>query len=132
MDSRDQQEYWALIEQQRGLVDALNAVRKRMAELSPPLGKHGYRLALRPDESGADPMKSDTLLDDIVVNNVTCFRAEQMDRNVWWVACYLDDDTNDRICWDVRARSKPNRIEWTTIEFPETGNYEHELGRDGN
>ena len=78
--------------------------------------KPKYRIALRPDEQGAKVDES-TLLDDIVVNDVPMFRAEQMTRSSWWVACYLNG--NDRICWNVQARGKPLRLEWTVSEWPE-------------
>lgn len=106
------------------LTEALAEVRAQMARRYPT--SREYRIALRPDDRGDDPLSYDTVLDDIVVNNVPMFRAEQMDRNRWWVACYLDSDTSDRICWSVRAASKPLRIEWTTTEFPSAATYEHE------
>lgn len=87
-----------------------------------------YRIAIRPDDADADPMHPDTLMDDIVVNNVAMFRAEQMDVGSWWVCCYLDNETHDRIAWNVEARCRPRRIDWTTIEYPEGPViYEHEV-----
>ncbi|MEJ7763859.1 MAG: hypothetical protein WKF86_00020 [Acidimicrobiales bacterium] len=44
-----------------------------------------YRIALRPLSDAADP----DLMDDVVIRDVSMFRAEQMDSNSWWVACYL-------------------------------------------
>ena len=113
-------------------MDELVAVRKRMHALDPGNDDGAaYRIALRPDEAGADPMSHDTLLDDIVVNNVAMFRAEAMDDGIWWVCCYLDNDTHDRIAWDVRAGCRPRRIEWTTTEYPDIATYEHLVGREG-
>ena len=125
MNKRDQAEYFALLDQQQRLIDALTAVRERMKALSPPGKQLDYRIALRPDVHGEDPMKFDTLLDDIVVSDVPMFRAEQMHESNWWVACYLDD-THDRICWSVTAKSRPLRIEWRTTEWPDVATYEHE------
>ena len=122
-------------------IDALTAERDRLRDLAAALeaelaalrgvegdGEH-YRIALRPDIKTDDPLSPKTLLDDIVVNDVPMFRAEQMDRNVWWVCCYLDNDTHDRIAWDVRAKSNPLRIEWTGYEYPDAATYEHERER---
>lgn len=121
-------EYMRLVSLNSQLTDELREVRARMAKFNP--GTRGsYRIAIRPDVHGGDPMSADTLLDDIVVNDVPMFRAEQMDTTVWWVCCYLDNDTHDRITWDVRARSKPLRLEWTAIEYPEVATYEHDLRR---
>ena len=86
-----------------------------------------YDIALRP-HGGGDPFHRDALMDDIVVNDVVMFRAEQMDVHSWWVACYLNNDTHDRICWHVEASARPKRINWTTTEFPEEPIvYEHDL-----
>ena len=126
MNKRDQAEYHALLAQQQGLIDALTVVRRRMQELAPFGNPDQYRIALRPDVHGEDPMKVDTLLDDIVVTGVPMFRAEQMYESNWWVACYLDDDTHDRICWSVTAKTRPLRIEWRTTEWPDVATYEHE------
>jgi len=43
-----------------------------------------YRVALRPHDGG-DP----DLMDDVVIHDVSMFRAEQMDNNSWWVCCWL-------------------------------------------
>lgn len=86
----------------------------------------GYDIALRPDVKGANPFSPDTLCDDIVVNNVEMFRAEQMDSEVWWVCCYLKG--GERLTFDVRAKNRPNRIEWTTVELPQGEfTYEHQI-----
>ena len=110
----------------QSLLRAAASIKRRMDLLQPPAApEERYRIALRPDHPDGHPMGHD-LLDDIVVNNIPLFRAEAMSDTSWWVACYLSDA--DRICWDVRARSKPLRIEWTVSEFPEEPVvYEHEL-----
>lgn len=120
-------EYAALVARKAGLIVEIEAIQERLAELR-PYGGLDARIALRPDERGADPMLVETLCDDIVVRTVPLFRAEQMTDTNWWVACYLDDITHDRICWSVTAKSKPMRIEWVTTEFPRSPVvYEHDL-----
>jgi hypothetical protein len=127
-------EYWRLMRLANTLSESLAEVRAQIraidAELRPPNGD-AYRIALRPDVDGEDPYSPDTLMDDIVVKDVKMFRAEQMDTHEWWVCCYLDDETADRICWQVSARAKPRRIEWVTTELPQPHHiYEHELNAD--
>lgn len=125
--SASDDEYMRLIHLNQTLTAALEEVRVQIAALSPvPLGG-AYDIALRPDEHGADPFGIETLMDDIVVNKPAMFRAEQMDKHNWWVCCYLDTDTHERICWSVTAHSRPNRIEWVTTELPRTAIYEHEI-----
>lgn len=126
MNDAQRAEYRELVEASQSLTKALNDVRARMLALVGESGGEPYRIALRPDEQGANPLDGKTLLDDIVVNDVPMFRAEQMTRNVWWVCCYLDNGTHDRIAWDVRAKSNPLRIEWTGYEYPDAATYEHE------
>ena len=52
------------------------------------------RIALRTVEDGGGAGKGCpsecTPLDDVVVNDVSMFRAEQMDDNDWWFCCYLN------------------------------------------
>ncbi len=121
-------ESMALATRHGQLMDELTAVRNRMAELHPMPGQD-YRIALRPDwREKTDPMRHETRLDDIVVRNVAMFRAEQMDTHSWWVCCYLDHDTMDRICWNVSANARPKRLDWVTTEYPASSLvYEHEL-----
>jgi hypothetical protein len=131
-------EYWrrmrlAKMRLANTLSESLAEVRAQIraidAELRPPVAD-AYRIALRPDVDGEDPYSPDTLMDDIVVRDVKMFRAEQMDTHEWWVCCYLDDESSDRICWWVTAKARPRRIEWVTTEFPNAGHvYEHELER---
>ena len=80
-----------------------------------------YDIALRPDDP-ADP----DLMDDIVVNNVVMFRAEQMDRDSWWVSCTLRD--GEELVFDVRAKAKPTRIEWRVQDRPFGSHFIYEDG----
>jgi hypothetical protein len=73
-------------------------------------GPTDYDIALRPHVDG------DPRMDDIVVQNVSCFRAEDMTGKAWWVACYLPDG-QEVVFW-VTARKKPLRIEWVVTERP--------------
>jgi hypothetical protein len=43
-------------------------------------------------------------LDDVVVNDVTCFRLEYMDDNSVWLKCYRDGK-DDVVIW-LRSRGK--------------------------
>lgn len=84
-----------------------------------------YDIALRPDDP-AEPRR----MDDIVVRNVAMFRAEQMDKNWWWVSCiFADEDGNlkDELVFDVYARSKPTRIDWMLRDRPQ-GEFIYEDG----
>ncbi len=126
MNDAERAEYDALLKASTQLSTALGLVRERMSALLPMTSPHEYRIALRPDEHGADPLSIETLLDDIVVNNVPMFRAEQMSLKNWWVACYLDGNADQQITWSVTARSKPLRLEWVTTDFPDVV-YEHEV-----
>lgn len=117
-----------LVRLRRQLTGALAEVHRQLRVLSGPEPDDDYRIALRPDVHGADPMNHRTLLDDIVVMRPYMFRAEQMDTSSWWVACYLDNESGDRICWDLRAHARPKHLSWTTSEFPESDVvYEHNL-----
>lgn len=69
-------------------------------------------MELRPDDAGD--------LDDIVIEDVTMFRAERMDKNAWWVCCYFDNGPkHDRITFWFRA-SKKNGLMMTLTEEPES------------
>lgn len=127
----EQDEYMALVRRHGALMDELTVVRRAMAKVS-PLPKDEYRIALRPDVDGEDPLNPRTLMDDIVVRDVAMFRAEQMDVHSWWVCCYLNNDSQDRICWAVEASARPKRINWWTTEYPEEPVvYEHEVEARG-
>lgn len=121
----------ALLTIRRKLTAALVEVDKQLVDAGlrrPPRAPgDDYRIALRPDDRDADPMDPRTLLDDIVVMRPAMFRAEQMDPSTWWVACYLDENTDDRICWTVTAHARPKHIEWTGYEYPDAAIYEHDL-----
>lgn len=68
-----------------------------------------YRIALRPfrdlrERDGEKHSPDD--LDDIVVQDVSMFRAEMMDKGVLWMCCYLPGctDPQERITFWVRAK----------------------------
>lgn len=87
----------------------------------------GYRLALRPmgdDVDGRDPDE----MDDVVVNDVSCFRAEIMDDRNLWMCCYLDGTgvEQDRVTFNVRAHR--SRLIFTLTETP-TGRVTYEEPR---
>ena len=120
-----------LLSARRKLVASLDEIDRQLVNLGlrrPPAAPGtDYRIALRPDDRNADPMDPATLLDDIVVMRPAMFRAEQMDPSTWWVACYLDENTDDRICWTVTAHARPKHLAWTGYEYPEAAIYEHDL-----
>lgn len=68
-------------------------------------------MALRPEHDNPD------LMDDIVVEDVTCFRAEAMSESNFWVCCYLKN--GERVTWHVTAHCRPRRIEWALGEVPD-------------
>ena len=123
------EEFLQLVRQADELEGELADLREKIRQTRPKVPDSRYDIALRPDVAEDDPMRYDTLLDDIVVRNVHLFRAEAMDDGEWWVCCYLDPAGDDRICWSVTAKCRPRRIEWNTTEFPMTTDvlYEHEL-----
>jgi len=53
------------------------------------------RSIIRPDERG-EP-------DDIVLDDVTCFRMERMDAGLWWIAAYRGDK---RLSLFLRGRGR--------------------------
>jgi hypothetical protein len=70
-----------------------------------------YRIALR-DHNGR--------LDDVVVNDVSMFRAEMMDDTTLWMACYLPG-TTERVSFWVRAtrrKGQKMRLEFHVTEWP--------------
>jgi hypothetical protein len=91
-----------------------------------------YRIALRPYESnggrgGQSPADWDhdgggpvsPPLDDIVVNDVSMFRMEDMGDH-FWMCCYLGGTNHDRICFSVRrGRKGEPKIVVEAYEFPE-------------
>ncbi len=62
-------------------------------------GRLPYRIALRPDDPEADNSEPGVRMDDIVVTDVTMFRAEDLGDS-WWFCCYLNDD-GDRIAFGM-------------------------------
>lgn len=68
-------------------------------------------IALRPDHEFPDE------LDDIVVENVKVFRAEAMDHNIWWMACYFAN--GEELVFHVTRAAKPSRIVVTASSIPE-------------
>lgn len=51
-------------------------------------------------------------LDDVVVRDVSMFRAERMNADTWWVCCYLDG--NERITWNVTVVD--GRLQFDLVE----------------
>ena len=67
-------------------------------------------MALRPLADNPD------LMDDIVVKDVTMFRAEAMDDGNWWICCYLSND--ERVAFSMTAHCRPRRLECVVTEKP--------------
>lgn len=70
-----------------------------------------YRIALRLDGDG--------MLDDVVVGDVSLFRAEMMDEQTLWMCCYLPGTgvEHDRIAFWVSIDR--GRLRFETQEAPE-------------
>ena len=79
----------------------------------------GFRLALRSPVDG--------FLDDVVVNDVSMFRAEMLSETHLWLACYLPGTgvEGDRVAFDVSVRE--GRLHFEVVEGP-TGVVQHEGG----
>ena len=69
------------------------------------------RIALRRDD--------DDLLDDVVVRQVSMFRAEMLDSDHLWLCCYLPGTgvPSDRVDFDVTVRD--GKIAFELVEMPE-------------
>lgn len=67
-------------------------------------------MALRPRHDDPD------LMDDIVVKDVTMFRAEAMDDDVWWMACHFAN--GEQVTFHVTAQARPKRIEFSVTDTP--------------
>jgi len=93
-------------------VEANNAVTAAEARLRAARGE-GYRIALRPYGDGSD----DRLMDDVVVNYVSMFRAEQMDANLWWVCCYLAG-SEESITFHFNWNRKTKNLEMHASDIP--------------
>lgn len=81
----------------------------------PRTGTKGYRLALRSVEEWNDRDR----MDDVVVNDVSMFRMEQMSANDWWICCYLDDAGNERVTWHARYDKKLRELVIHVTEYPD-------------
>lgn len=81
-----------------------------------------YGIALRPYGDGRN-YKGTPLLDDIVVRDVSMFRAEDMGNGRWWVCCYLKDGESI-VFW---LTGKKKSIDWVVTEFPR-GDFTYEKG----
>lgn len=55
------------------------------------------------------------LLDDVVVEDVTTFRAEQLDDGLLWLCCYLRN--GERVTFHARA-ARRGRLELSVGELP--------------
>jgi hypothetical protein len=89
--------------------------------LEPP-SERAYDIALRPERHQDDP----DVMDDIVVDNVTTFRAEAIDERTWWLCCYLGDpaDTDRVAFW---AQVIDGELAVRVAERPE-GDYRYQSG----
>ena len=67
-------------------------------------------MALRPE--GDDP----DVMDDIVVKDVSMFRAEAMSEKDWWLCCYFAN--GERVTFNMEARCRPRRLSCTVGERP--------------
>jgi hypothetical protein len=77
------------------------------------IGRPEYRIALRPDDHGE--------LDDVVVNDVSMFRAEMMDGRSLWMCCYLEG--HERVNFWVRVKGR-GVLEFHVTEQPDDVTYE--------
>ena len=69
----------------------------------------------------------DGLMDDVVVETPSMFRAEQMSDRHLWMACYFPND--ERICFSVYA-GKGRRLEFDVTEWPECGWFDIDSGEE--
>lgn len=76
-------------------------------------GDEDYRIALRPDSDGD--------LDDVVIKDVSMFRAEDMGET-WWLCCYLDA-SDDRIAFSFDKATSALDV----TEYP-MGSHTYEKG----
>lgn len=79
--------------------------------------KKDARIALRPDETGA--------LDDVVVRDVSMFRAEMMDTKTLWMCCYFPDSDQRLTFW---VRSQRGRLVFGVTEKPNVEGFTFEAG----
>jgi hypothetical protein len=78
-----------------------------------------YRIALRNDDHGE--------LDDVVVKDVSMFRAEMMDGKSLWMACYFPDSDESVVFW---VRAKKGKLLFYVTEEPTPS--EHFVYEDGD
>lgn len=79
------------------------------ATARPKIAGKDYRVAIRPDDSG--------MTDDVVVCDVSMFRAEMMDNGTLWLCCYLKD-SNERIAFWVSTSSRRSVLRFAVTEMP--------------
>lgn len=61
----------------------------------------------------------DGAVDDVVVKDVSLFRAEMLDPRRLWLACYLDGagETGDRIAFQVQV-GRDGNLRFDVVEYP--------------
>lgn len=79
-----------------------------------PERRKDYRMALRSVEEWEDPDR----MDDIVVNDVSMFRMEQMSERHWWMQCHLGPGYDDYITFDVYWDRKLKEVVVRVTEYP--------------
>lgn len=67
-------------------------------------------MALRPDDRFPDEM------DDIVVKDVTMFRAEAMSDTGWWMACYFAN--GEQVTFWIGIGKAPKRVVVSVTDTP--------------
>ena len=77
-----------------------------------------YRIAVRPDQDG--------YVDDVVVNDVSMFRMEDMGDS-WWLCCYLAG-TDESITFDIAKQRGRSRVIAKVVEWPELDGLVYEDG----
>jgi hypothetical protein len=68
-------------------------------------------MALRPDPDHPDEM------DDIVVENVTLFRAEANDLDSWWMACHFAN--GEQVTFGINIAPDERRIQIHVTDTPD-------------
>jgi len=80
-----------------------------------------YRIALRPDSSGA--------LDDVVILGVSMFRMERLSDDSWWVCCNLEG-SKERVSFCLRWDAAAKTIGADIQDLPPAG-FQYEAGSMG-
>lgn len=85
---------------------------------------------MRPTRDDASPgYRRD--VDDVVVNDVEMVRLEQMDRNYWFLCCFLrGENPENRIAFDVRYDPGEDDVMVRVTEWPGGVVYEEGAGPD--